>query len=330
MYSFVSSNDFDHKTCYVSDIMLPYDCATQGGYMVPLEELYMFDDLFERFRSEIEYAHSNGTTFQSNPLCFCRYMRDGSLTNNYEYFRLEVISNGTIRIKYVRSSTFPPTFPSTYLVECSKSDYQNQTGNCNNGKMFVFKYWGIGDSTQPGVLSQNGLSIIRFGLLGVFNGTWSDYYHRMEYDYSGNNVLPNQIPIATLSQNGCPYTDIAARMNQPEIVGEYVSSYQVNPSWDSTYCSTTGEYNPDPDPPGPTPPGPTPSSDPNYDPHTEPGDNPSPSPGGQNREYDPVPIPPKPEITAVGAGFTTLYRPTAAILKLLAGELYSDNTIQII
>ena len=56
MYSFVSSNDFDHKTCYVSDIMLPYDCATQGGYMVPLEELYMFDDLFERFRSEIEYA----------------------------------------------------------------------------------------------------------------------------------------------------------------------------------------------------------------------------------------------------------------------------------
>jgi hypothetical protein len=306
--------------------MMPYDASYQGGYSAPLEPLYMFDDLFERFRGEIEYAHSNGTTFQSNPLCFGRYVRDGSVTNEYAYFRLDVIADGTIRVKYVRTTSYPPTFPSGNITTCSKADFQSGTGNADNGKIFVFKFWGFDDS-QAATLSPNGWTFIHFGKIGVYNGTWRSSDRFMHFDYSGNDVLPDQIPIATLSQNGCPPSDIAARMNQPEILGSYVSTYSSSPSYDSMYCSTTGEYDPDPTPPGP---GPTPSSDPNYDPNVEPGDNPDPTPGPHNRTYDPVPIPGLPTVTAVGAGFTTLYRPSEAILRLLASELYSDNAIQII
>lgn len=63
---------------------------------------------------------------------------------------------------------------------------------------------------------------------------------------------------------------------------------------------------------------------------TDPGDNPPPSPGPGHRIYDPIPIPDLPTITATGAGLLTLYRPSGAILRLLASELYSDNIIQIV
>lgn len=54
--------------------------------------------------------------------------------------------------------------------------------------------------------------------------------------------------------------------------------------------------------------------------------------GGGNGSYtiikDNVPIPNMPTLTAGAAGFVTLYNPSAAILKLLADELNSDNVIQ--
>lgn len=72
-------------------------------------------------------------------------------------------------------------------------------------------------------------------------------------------------------------------------------------------------------------------TDPNIDPNPPgPGPNPPPEPGPHIHEYDPIPIPPDPTVTATGAGFTTLYVPTAAILRLLASELFSDNVIQIL
>lgn len=54
--------------------------------------------------------------------------------------------------------------------------------------------------------------------------------------------------------------------------------------------------------------------------------------GGGNGSYtiikDNIPIPNMPTLTAGAAGFVTLYNPSAAILKLLADELNSDNVIQ--
>lgn len=54
--------------------------------------------------------------------------------------------------------------------------------------------------------------------------------------------------------------------------------------------------------------------------------------GGGNGSYtiikDNVPVPNMPTLTAGAAGFVTLYNPSAAILKLLADELNSDNVIQ--
>lgn len=54
--------------------------------------------------------------------------------------------------------------------------------------------------------------------------------------------------------------------------------------------------------------------------------------GGGNGSYtiikDNIPVPNMPTLTAGAAGFVTLYNPSAAILKLLADELNSDNVIQ--
>lgn len=63
---------------------------------------------------------------------------------------------------------------------------------------------------------------------------------------------------------------------------------------------------------------------------SDPGDNPPPGPGPQNKEYDPIPIPDMPGLTALGAGFITLYSPSKAVMNLFAAELYSDNILQII
>ncbi len=70
--------------------------------------------------------------------------------------------------------------------------------------------------------------------------------------------------------------------------------------------------------------------DPNTPIDPDPGDNPPPGPGPQNKEYDPIPIPDMPGLTALGAGFITLYSPSKAVMNLFAAELYSDNILQII
>ena len=73
-----------------------------------------------------------------------------------------------------------------------------------------------------------------------------------------------------------------------------------------------------------------PNIDPDPDDPGDPGDNPPPEPGPKEKEYDPVPIPPKPTVNALGAGFLSLYSPSATLLNLFASELYSDNILDII
>lgn len=73
--------------------------------------------------------------------------------------------------------------------------------------------------------------------------------------------------------------------------------------------------------------------DPNIDPNPpspEPGDDPTPAPGDHEKNYDPIPIPDMPGLSAIGAGFITLYSPSKAVMNLFAAELYSDNILQII
>ena len=71
--------------------------------------------------------------------------------------------------------------------------------------------------------------------------------------------------------------------------------------------------------------------DPNIDPEPpEPGDDPTPTPGDHEKNYDPIPIPDDPGLTALGAGFLSLYSPSKALMNLFAAELYSDNILQIV
>lgn len=74
------------------------------------------------------------------------------------------------------------------------------------------------------------------------------------------------------------------------------------------------------------------NDDPNIDPDPgdDPGDNPKPEPGPKEKEYDPIPIPPKPSVTALGAGFLSLYSPSSTLLNLFASEMYSDSILDII
>lgn len=71
--------------------------------------------------------------------------------------------------------------------------------------------------------------------------------------------------------------------------------------------------------------------DPNVDPDPDdPGENPPPGPGPREKEYDPIPIPSAPTVTAVGAGFITLYSPSKTLLNLLADEFFADNVLDIV
>lgn len=334
MYSFVSSNDFDHKTVYVSDWTSPYDAATHYGFPgAPLEPVYLFDDLYERYRNEIEYAHLNGTSFQSGNLIVGKYCVDESPSSStYYYLRLTVSANGTITIQYAVTSN--PTSSSTRwsgVSTCTKEEYQLGGDAYYRGHIYIIRQVGYSDSGGP-VTTKGQVKFIA-GKMRVCIGTWkpnAGNYGQMFYSWTDNYVLPTDVPIMTEDQLGTPSNDSAALANQPEIlVNVPWIGYMWSPNPDYRIVSFDGSYDPDPTPP--TPPGPGPGgSDPNYDPNVEPGDNPDPSPGPHNRQYDPIPIPGLPTVTAVGAGFTTLYRPSEAILRLLASELYSDNAIQII
>lgn len=331
MYSFVSTNDFGHKTGYVSSITHPSDGMSEEYY--PLEQIYLFDDLFVRFQSEIEHAHSKNTYFNSGWLKVCGVLSNNVQSSSYFFVRVGVDTNGDIRVYYGWGGEYP-TNPDYY--ECTKSQYQNHEYQYTYGRIYLLNEIIVNSSTgQP-----NGYEryLIKFGVCAINIGTWYEPsstwpYGHMYYQLTDKRTLPEFLPVGSIEQCGYPSNNTVVRSMQPEAgVTQMIGSGGSSRTSFYRLCSAAGEYDPDPDPPGPTPPGPgpTPSSDPNFDPNIEPGDNPNPSPGPHNRTYDPVPIPGLPTVTAVGAGFTTLYRPSEAILRLLASELYSDNAIQII
>ena len=336
MYSFVSTNDFGHKTAYVSTIVQGCDCLSNEYF--PLDPIYLFDDLFERFRSEIEHAHSTGTYFESSSLCVGSVLSDGNLQSSKLWLRLNVSSgSGEIRVYYATGSS--PNF--RYYKSCTKADYENNTRYSTIGKIYLLQT-AYADETRglpaPTIAPRRRCAIC-LGFVIQYLGTWRDPtsahpYGQMLYneasDPDARYTLPSLLAVGTAEQVGVVDNTEFLKM-QPEIgVANLVDTEPWSGGTVEGWCSTTGEIDPDPDPPTPPGPGPTPSSDPNYDPNIEPGDNPNPSPGPHNRTYDPVPIPGLPTVTSVGAGFTTLYRPSEAILRLLASELYSDNAIQII
>lgn len=327
MYSFVSTNDFGHKTGYVSRISRCVDWTANNDFY-PLDQMYEFDNLFARFASEINYAIDHRTSFDTQNLYICKSksISSGTVTSSYVGVRLTV-SSTEIRV-YIGSVTSRTSSLSSYKA-CPIQDYLDGTHKYNYGRIYLVELWYY--SNSGGYQSDIAAGYMNGdveGYIGTYQAATSSYpYGRMKYTFSAYTI-PHLLPVGTMNQTGVP-DSAANRANQPEIVGKV--NYYGLWSENSKFCSASGEYDPDPTPPGPGPgPGPTPSSDPNYDPNIEPGDNPDPSPGPHNRTYDPIPIPGLPTVTAVGAGFTTLYNPSEAILRLLASELYSDNVIQII
>lgn len=344
MYAFESTNDFGHKTGYVADITTCADLLIQRpgpDSFYPLERPIEFDNLFERFQYEINASISSGIDFDSGLLFIARmyYMgRTQQLSNNYCVVQLKVVNNDqTIRIYYGLASSRTATLSRYYA--CSFADYQGGTHAYNKGRIYLLRFRSP-DQQSIATLLDTWYAILMVGDIAGYIGTYqepsSSYPNgRMFYTFSAY-TLPSLIQTGTIEQNGFPTAGTGAaerRAAQPELVGvcPIAAYYPGNVGSDKAmFVSSSGEYDPDPTPPTPPGPGPTPSSDPNYDPNVEPGDNPDPTPGPHNRQYDPIPIPGLPSVTAIGAGFTTLYRPSEAILKLLASELYSDNAIQII
>lgn len=331
MYSFTSTSDFDNKTGYVSDITHCADADT-SSYFYPLEQIYEFDNLFTRFQSEIDDAINNSGTFDSGVLKIARlYELDSTgsggapaLLNSYLCVRLSVGGN-QISVYYGYSGYVNSHRDILY------SDYLNGTPEYNTGRLHLVRFVDP-DTTNGGVLSNRFISGLMLGNALVYSGRWEEpsytYPHgKMSYT-PGNSTIPSLIPVGNASQTGYPSDSTQRRMEQPEIIGYVFDQYYYTLSmYQLMFVDSSGEYDPNP----PTPPGPpTPGTDPNQDPNDEPGDNPDPSPGPHTRDYDPIPVPPAPTVTSLGAGMCSLYVPTTAILNLLADEIFSDNIIQII
>ena len=328
MYSFVSSNDFDHKTVYVSNWTSPYDAATHYGFPgAPLEPVYLFDDLYERYRNEIEYAHLNGTNFQSGNLIVGKYCVDETPSSStYYYLRLTVATNGTITIQSAVTSN--PTSSSTRwsnLSVCTKEEYQLGGDAYYRGHIYIIRQ--VGYSISGGPVTTKGQVKFIAGKRNVCIGTWSPNtgnYGQMLYSWTGNYVLPTDVPIMTEEQLGTPYNDSTALANQPEILFDVPwVGYMWTPNPDYRVVSYDGSYDPDPDPP--TPPGPGPSGDDPNDRDPEPSDKESTGGGPHTPHNDPLPIPGLPTVGAVSGGAFNVFKLTANEFNAFNGELYSDN-----
>lgn len=322
MYSFVSTNDFGHKTGYVSSVTHPAD--GQSEYYYPLEQIYLFDDLFARFQSEIEHAHSANTYFNSGWLKVCGVLSNNVQSSSYFFVRVGVDNNGDIRVYYGWGSEYP-TNPSYY--ECTKSQYQNHEYQYTYGRIYLLNEIMVNSSTgQP-----NGYEryLIKFGVCAVTIGTWYDPsstwpYGHMYYQLTDQRTLPEFLPVGTIEQCGYPSNNTTVRSRQPEagvtqLIGSGGSSYT------SLYrlCSASGNFDPDPNPP--TPPGPGPSGDDPNDRDPEPSDKESTGGGPHTPHNDPLPIPGLPTVGAVSGGAFNVFKLTANEFNAFNGELYSDN-----
>ena len=316
MYSFRSTADFDHKIGFVGDTTNCRDWVGTGEFY-PLEPLYEFDDLFVRFRSEIDEAIANETTFDTQNLYVAKviYTETQEISTKYLSVRV-VVDQSKIRVYYGNASSRTAELHS--YRDCSISDYLNGSHNYNIGRIYFANF----KTSSQGVFIDNWVNYLNgdcSGYIGTYHAPSSSRpYGYMEYTLS-TYTLPSLIPTGTADQTGTPVTVENIR-NQPELVAKCDGMLYAQNAY---LCDDNGSYDPDPTPP-PSP------FDPQQDNNNEPGDNPPPSPGPHNREYDPIPIPPKPTVTSLGAGFTTLYVPTAAILNLLADEIFSDNILQIL
>ena len=310
MYSFQSTNDFGGKTGYVSDVMTgAYNWYANGDFF-PLEQLYEFDNLFQRFSTEIAAALNDGISFDSGNLYVARYYvlhSSGQSGGNPElkntYLAVRVNATSTyIRIYY--GSLTSRTGTLTSYIQVSKEDYLAGHASYNYGRIYLVRTR-VPNREINGELRDDMWSTgIYFGkcvgYIGVYNEATSAHpYGQMVYT-SSQDTLPSLLPIGTAYQSGYP-ASVANIQNQPEIVGyvggQYTSSF-VN-YYLAYLVSSTGEYDPDPTPP--TPPGPTPSEDPN-DRDPEPSDKESTGGGPHVPSVDPIPVPGLPPIGPLSGG----------------------------
>lgn len=328
MYSFRSTSDFDNKIGYVSDTTHCVDWYGSSDFY-PLEPMYEFDNLFSRFKTEIDNAIEGETTYDSGNLLICKgvYLSSGDLTTSYAAVRVTVNSE---RVRVYFGAIPNRSGRLNSHADCPISDYLSGTHLYNIGRIYFDSHYRI-DTVNGGIKPNEFSSYLRLGdtrgYIGhyVESGGYHSTYGQMVYEFS-TFTIPSLVAPGSADQTGYPRS-IANTQNQPEIVAQtYNAKYMSFTTADAPayFCDDNGEYDPDPTPPGPSP------FDPNQDPNHEPGDNPTPRPGGHERDYDPIPIPPTPTVTSLGAGFTSLYVPTEAILHVLADEIFSDNIIQII
>lgn len=296
MYSFESTNDFGHKTGYVGKATRSCDWASTGDFY-PLEQLYEFDNLFERFQSEIDNVIANGGSFDTQNLYICKTYKPSTqvVSNSYIVCRL-VADTSKIRV-YIGYSTSKTSYTNvTQYKECPISDYQNRTHKYNIGRIYLVEFHmpdgeGSINPTPRAYVYWGDCS----GYIGVYNPNQGSY-GTMVYTFS-TYTLASLIPAGTTAQTGYPVTreNVA---NQPELVGKFIDQY--NASLEGYFCSSSGEYDPDPTPPGPGP-GPTPSSDPN-DRDPEPNNKEDMGGGPHTPTSDPIPVPGLPPIGPLSGG----------------------------
>ena len=322
MYAFYSE-DFG-KTAYVSDVSNTYSGDSNRMY-VPLETMYVFDDLSERFRADILAAINSETYWTSAHLKVARFgkLLNGVVTTYDDYLTVWIAvspSDGYIYLHYYIFSD------DTYRISISDWLAQATPLAQNFGKIYLANFKYRDGTSYPAVFTRS-MAYYMFNVTEEYIGTYispSSTYPNGGMRYSGNGVrVPcNAIPIAGLDQLGVSGNTEAIR-NQTELMGYAGEEFYIS-SGSSMFLAYDGSYDPDP----PPPPWDPDDGDPTKDDHDEPGDDPPVRPGDKERPYDPIPIPGLPSVSGVGAGFVTLYRPSQAMLQLFASQMYDNNIIQ--
>lgn len=297
MYAFESTNDFGHKTGYVAEVSTARDLNGTDEFY-PLENPVEFDNLFVRFKSEIDNVIANGGSFDSQNLYICKWKNDNDGVVSSNYLATRVYATQTQIRVYLGSASSRTSTLSDY-VTCSASDYQNAALNYNYGRIYLVRCWyrntdqtaqTMGTPWEWGMLGRTK------ALAGTYNPN-SGSYGAMVYASTGY-TLPQFIPLGTPDQCGFPLS-IENVQNQPETAGKFDNYPCAWRSSNKHFCSASGEYDPDPEPP--TPPGPTPSSDPN-DRDPEPNNKEDMGGGPHTPTSDPIPVPGLPPIGPLSGG----------------------------
>lgn len=273
-------------------------------------------NILDHFFRYITAALNNQTDYNTGIIKICRFLMNGTLSNNYYQWQALVSGSNqtvTIRFGYGDGTNFTSSVSHVYTY----SDFHSISDGDETISIIYCR--GRNDYSQSGSPGYDGYYTFRLisGPVAKRIGAWqaptTQYPNgRMTYAFSSYGLISDIPGGATM----CYSDNTDSRRNQSELAATLIgpNSESVYDTYNSTSqpipCAYDGSYDQSTEQPDPN--------------ENDPGGNSGPGGGGgsHSRQDDDIPLPALPDLSVSDAGMITLYTLTPTEMQTFTNYLY--------